>query len=605
MPEQDARNRDGAEAVPCRSGKEGPADILVTRKGRTLAMLGPAGAARELAILPPPETAAPEPDASKPDASEPDARGSTAPFTPQETLPVLIGSGTGRALAELAARLERRHGPGFKLAVVDKEADILALNNSAALFARHPGMALINNHDAPALVTALTRWQTANGPLPLSPIVNPFYLRLDGAYYRAAQQACEASARADFWSRAGYAKFREAAPRVLLMTSTYFLMGEIKAACERLAYPHYLLQLPEGEFGQNEFIESLLTAVVEFRPDFIFTINHLGVDREGVLVDLLEKLRLPLVSWFVDNPHLILYRYARLKSAWTAILTWDADNLASLGALGFENVSYLPLGVDVTRFRYRVSPPRFPGLPAAWDGKVAFVGNSMEGKVLSRRQKLALPPVLADGYRDLAAGFGHSDERLVSAYLAKARPEQYEAFLRLGAVEERLGYETMLTWEATRQYRYACIESMFPFAPLLVGDPGWKKLVPPGVAWHYHSELAYYDQLPDFYPCAAINFNCTSKQMKGAVNQRVFDVPATGSFLLTDYREQVERLFDPGSEIVCYHSPEEARQLAAEFLARPDKRKAVAEAARRRILAEHTYDHRLRTLADRVRAVYG
>ena len=589
----DATKQDGAVA---RRTDGRLADITVTRKGRSLAMLGPAGPARELSILPPFPAGAAAP------APEPDG-GTGRPFAPQCFLPVLIGSGAGYALAELVARLERDHGPDFLLAVVDKEDDILEASGLRPRFAAYSGLSWFGNAASAELLEALTRWQTANGGLPLRPVLNPFYLRLDRDYYRAAQQACEASAAADFWSKARHAKFKEPLPRILLMTSTYFLMGEIKAACERLGYPHYLLQLPEGELGQREFIESLLSAVVDFKPDFIFTINHLGVDREGVLVDLLEKLRLPLASWFVDNPHLILYRYARLKSPWTAILTWDADNLASLSELGFENVSYLPLGVDATRF-HPLPRPSFPGLPPAWDGKVAFVGNSMVDKVLTRRQKLSLPPLLADSYHDIAAAFGASDERLVSAWLAKARPAQYEAFLGLASVEDRLSYETMLTWEATRQYRYACIEGIFPFAPLLVGDKGWKRLVPPGVTWHYHPELAYYDQLPAFYPCVAVNFNCTSKQMKGAVNQRVFDVPATGAFLLTDYREQVENLFEPGTEIICYRSPEEAKQLAAEYLARPERRAAVAEAARRRILAEHTYDHRLRVLAKRMRSLY-
>ena len=93
--------------------------------------------------------------------------------------------------------------------------------------------------------------------------------------------------------------------------------------------------------------------------------------------------------------------------------------------------------------------------------------------------------------------------------------------------------------------------------------------------------------------------------MKGAVNQRVFDVPATGAFLLTDYREQVENLFEPGREIICYHSPEEATDLARRYLARPQDRLAVAAAARARILAEHSYEHRVRALMDRMGEFFG
>jgi spore maturation protein CgeB len=75
--------------------------------------------------------------------------------------------------------------------------------------------------------------------------------------------------------------------------------------------------------------------------------------------------------------------------------------------------------------------------------------------------------------------------------------------------------------------------------------------------------------------------------------------------LLTDYREQAERLFEPGREIICYRTPEEAEALAGEYLARPEARRSVASAARRRILHEHGYDRRLRTLMDTMRAIYG
>ena len=75
--------------------------------------------------------------------------------------------------------------------------------------------------------------------------------------------------------------------------------------------------------------------------------------------------------------------------------------------------------------------------------------------------------------------------------------------------------------------------------------------------------------------------------------------------MLTDYREQVENLFEPGREIVCYRSPEEAADLARYYLARPEARHAVAAAARKRILGEHSYEHRVRALAARMRDFFG
>jgi spore maturation protein CgeB len=521
-------------------------------------------------------------------------------------LPVLIGTGAGVALAEIAARLEAAFGMSFTLAVVDKEDDIMESSRVRERFARYTGIVWIGEADAAASIKALTRLQTEKDGRPLYPLLNPLYLRLDRAYYTAIRKACAAGARADFWRNARPARFASSETRILLLSSKYFLMGEILSACRRLGVPHSFLRVPEGEFGKNEFVEQFLTAVLTFKPDFVFTINHLGVDREGILTGLLEKLRLPLASWFVDNPHLILSLFSRLANPWIALFTWDADNLSTLGGLGFEHVFYMPLGTDTERFH---PPPKgraraIKGLPAAWDGRLSFVGNSMVHKVFRRNLRGVFTGPLLDAYREVAAGFAGSDERSVRVFLEREHRGLLPAFDALPGIAEQLDYETSITWEATRVYRLSCIRAVLPFTPLIAGDDGWFEELPEG-RWHYHHELSYYDDLPHFYPLAAINFNSTSKQMKGAVNQRVFDVPASGAFLLTDYREQMERLFEPGREMVCYRSPEEARSLAGEYLTRPDARRNVAAAARRRILHEHSYDHRLRTLMDTMRRIYG
>ncbi|MDR3042883.1 MAG: glycosyltransferase [Desulfovibrio sp.] len=591
-------------------------DIEVTVDGRTMTMLGPGGPARELALLAPYEKLRADAGA---DAARPGTPGVPDTVSPPvlPVLPVLLGAGTGAALDRL---LELHPGP---VAVVDRSTEILAatrLRERRADDTCGGRILWVTDDDADAALRTLTRWQYEHGGLPLLPLPHPFYLRLDRAHYARLRDVLSASARFNFWERAAYPKFADLAalPRMLLITSQYFLMGEIVTACQRLGVPYHLLTLDDDEVGRGEFVEKLLRAVVEFRPDFAFTINHLGVDREGVLTDLLEKLRLPLASWFVDNPHLILYLYRRIVSPWTAIFTWDADNLPSLRELGFEHVAYLPLGTDPVRFAPPASPP-----PAShpWRARVSFVGNSMVYKVAHRMKAGKLPAALLRSYREVAAGFGAHGERSVGAYLQAHQPGLADVYEGLGgldapngrggrggleAAERRLSYETMLTWEATRQYRAACVARTLPFAPLIVGDKGWRtvfRTAPAG--WRLHPEINYYKELPAFYPLSEINFNCTSKQMKGAVNQRVFDVPATGSFVLTDWRDQIENLFEPGREVVCYAEPEEADALLRRYLDHPEERARVVTAARRRILAQHTYEHRLRTLLDHMRRIFG
>lgn len=512
-------------------------------------------------------------------------------------LPVLLGAGFGHALARLLATHE---GP---VAVVDKEKNILSLTRTRE--ALEPALTervhWVCDDFSEAALQNLARWQSAHGGLPMLPLTHPFYLRLDRAYYAAVREGLLAGARFDFWSRARQPRFTRDSPRLLLITSRYFLMGEMVGACRRLNIPHFLLELRDDAVARTDFVRQLLTAVLEFRPDCVLTLNHLGVDKEGVLTDLLERLQLPLASWFVDNPHLILHLYRKVVSPWTTIFTWDADNIASLRDMGFEHVFYLPLGTDPSRF----TPGRGKGA-SQWKTRVSFVGNSMIHKVGARLRAGRFPRDMLLRFRDVAARFDASAERSVPVFLEREYPPLYAAYADLPDDERRLAFETAVTWEATRQYRSRCVAQLLPFAPLIVGDKGWRTaLRHASHPFRLHRELNYYTELPAFYALSEINFNCTSKQMKGAVNQRIFDVPAAGGFVLTDWREQMNALFEPEKEIIFYREPEEINGLISYYLKHPQSRKRTAEAARRRVLAEHGWEHRLRRLLECMRHVYG
>jgi len=349
-----------------------------------------------------------------------------------------------------------------------------------------------------------------------------------------------------------------------------------------------------------------LRAILErYDPDFLLTVNHFGLDREGRLAELLERLGLPLASWFVDNPQLILSRYQGLVQPGTALFTWDADNVPSLRAAGYAHVHYLPLATDVHRFR--------PGLasgPESWRAEVSFVGDSMASAVAESLAACAAVPELAGRYQRIAAGFGGASERDVDAYLSAAHPALAERLRVLPDPALRLACESLLTWEATRQYRRACVTALASLSPLIAGDEScwravWSELPASAPAARFLPRLDYYEDLPRFYPMSRVSLNCTSRQMKGAVNQRVFDVPACGGFVLTDRREQLDRLFEPGREVVVYDAPEEIPELAARCLKDAGLRERVGAAARTRILAEHTYGHRLQELLAIMRASFG
>ena len=78
-----------------------------------------------------------------------------------------------------------------------------------------------------------------------------------------------------------------------------------------------------------------------------------------------------------------------------------------------------------------------------------------------------------------------------------------------------------------------------------------------------------------------------------ALNQRVFDVPATGAFLLTDYSPALEEHYRLGEEIVAYRDTDELRDKARYYLAHDAERSAIARRGYERALTLPTIRDRM------------
>ena len=79
-------------------------------------------------------------------------------------------------------------------------------------------------------------------------------------------------------------------------------------------------------------------------------------------------------------------------------------------------------------------------------------------------------------------------------------------------------------------------------------------------------------------------------------NRRVFELSGIGTPQLCDAKEDVKRVFRDGEEIVLFRSPAELRDKAMGLLADPERRASIGAAARRRMLAAHTWLPRLEQL---------
>jgi spore maturation protein CgeB len=77
------------------------------------------------------------------------------------------------------------------------------------------------------------------------------------------------------------------------------------------------------------------------------------------------------------------------------------------------------------------------------------------------------------------------------------------------------------------------------------------------------------------------------------VNNRTFELAASGACQVVDLKDDLPALFKPGEEIVGYRDLGELHRQLEYYLAHPDEARAIGENARRRALAEHTVRHRI------------
>jgi spore maturation protein CgeB len=90
-----------------------------------------------------------------------------------------------------------------------------------------------------------------------------------------------------------------------------------------------------------------------------------------------------------------------------------------------------------------------------------------------------------------------------------------------------------------------------------------------------------------------------------ASNMRLFEAAGVGSCLLTDWRENIGKLFEPDREVVTYRSADECVEKATWLLGHPEERAMIARAGRARVLRDHTFARRAVQLDGILRGALG
>jgi spore maturation protein CgeB len=279
-------------------------------------------------------------------------------------------------------------------------------------------------------------------------------------------------------------------------------------------------------------------------------------------------------------------------------VSWDRGYEDEFRRLGFETVPYLPLATNPERFCRSGHPGE---IDDRFRHPVSFIGTL--GSHLGRKQEAEAVNPAIRAILDRVVEFVVSSPGVqVRQALNELFPAAVSHFESL-PLDQWASVEIWIDQAAGYLLRRRAVERLGRYDITVYGDEAWLEVLPGSE--NYSGLADYAETVPAVYRSSAISLNLTRPQLRTTVNQRLFDVAVAGGFVLTDYRPDLETLFDIDMEVASFRSLEEMEELVDYYLNNKGERESKAEMARQRVLEQHTYLHRARQLVDLVRDRYG
>ncbi|HEY2178553.1 MAG TPA: glycosyltransferase [Caulobacteraceae bacterium] len=235
---------------------------------------------------------------------------------------------------------------------------------------------------------------------------------------------------------------------------------------------------------------------------------------------------------------------------------------------------------------FHVPPPLLAAI-AAMPGRpplVGWVGDVFDATAAARA---ALYDLLA--YADRALLERHRALGFTSAamYLPHAvNPHGLAPMADFAARAERMVFVGNPT-----PLRRAIIEAIN--APAALYGPGWKR----SQRHEAHPGRLAAARAPEVLAAHRFALNIRNElNVLTGLNQRNFQPCAAGATLLTDDQPDLAACFEPGAEVLVWRDTDELNALYAKVRREPGFAAVIAARGRARVMAEHTYAHRLANL---------
>lgn len=372
--------------------------------------------------------------------------------------------------------------------------------------------------------------------------------------------------------------------------------------------------------GASADFESLTSAIQNFRPDFCltngfenFALRPFGKELE----EFFAHHQIPLVVWYFEAPNFAGGN--SLLERWETgpfpkgflFLVSDTHYLDFFKKRNLE-ARYLPLAAPASLAEWRPKSD----LSSSFQGKFFYSGSTFL-KYIDYQLAEVSPAVIADVYlRRLLSeicgmlgteinseSFTDLKRLFLEIPFSEGDYRSREARLEAGLMGYGFLDRTRILNRTRMYYGYyhltialQLLRNLVPFQ--ISGDPCWQFFFR-DIPKRYSLDELY----NAFYGSTAV-FCLTKHLFVNFVHERIPTVLLAGGLPITDYRKDLDRLYAK-DEYVAYQSFEEAIELFHFYRDHPNARFKLIQRGRSRVLGEHTYAHRAKSIVTFAADFYG
>jgi hypothetical protein len=123
------------------------------------------------------------------------------------------------------------------------------------------------------------------------------------------------------------------------------------------------------------------------------------------------------------------------------------------------------------------------------------------------------------------------------------------------------------------------------------GDPGWTD-----IHHHYRGGADHGEELTLIYCASGINLDIPRLYQRQTITMRIFDILASGGFVLAERSAALEAVFQENRHLAYYDSHDALNGVLARWINAPLDRKAIAETGRQEVLKNHQIKHRVESI---------